>query len=186
MKCCQPTVAFSLLPANFFFFLFFFNMCCLVAKTVIFTIDSCHPSIVTGLVAGACSLPCNRPGFLRWEEIRCNVSGWGGRWWMEKGGGSQGASCQEIWHQVQGWHLELTQSSDCDNKRPESTPKMPHQSSAFTFQLILLLVESACDLMFLLWCNFLYVQLLGYLWLYTAVWHYTCSEIFSAALHCWQ
>lgn len=54
-----------------------------------------------------------------WSEWRQNAmsEGWRSGWGV--GGGPRGASCQEIWHQGQGWRLELTQPTDGDDKRPE-------------------------------------------------------------------
>lgn len=84
---------------------------------------SCHPSTLPGLVTTR-----QRPGSLEREKIGCDVVGCGGGLGLEGGWGISG--CQEIWHQGQGWRLKLTQPSDGDDKRPESTLKLSLHFSA--------------------------------------------------------
>ena len=71
------------------------------------------------------------------------MGGGGGGVWRAVG--PQGASCQEIWHQGQGWCLMLTQPSDGDDKRPESPLKLPLHS-AFIVRLTSLRVSAIEDL----------------------------------------
>lgn len=69
---------------------------------------SCHLSALTGPVAGGLVAIRWWPATLWWEEIGCNAEVCG-EGVSVRGEGAQGASCQEVWHQGQGWHLESTQ-----------------------------------------------------------------------------
>lgn len=94
-----------------------------------------------------------------------------------RGGGPQGASCQEIWHQGQGWRLTLTQPSDGDDKRPETPLKLPLHSSAFTALLTLLLVNSICDLIHFYYRNYIIQNMMFDTWYVDK--HWPIITIFS-------